>query len=418
MNPYTNESLFGSKAIKFLLPVSVLAIISRGFPVFNVVYYSLLILFSYFIFKGIKFVFTNKSLKIFLILITAFGIWAALTSAWSDYPLITLTRSAYLIFISLGAVLGGCLWNNFYGNSLGFLFPANVMIILLSLFSIITNIPSDSWTGGHGKGFMGFAGHQNTLASIILFTIPAVFSLIKTNTVNSTSKSVRAQNLILIILLLLNLIILILTYSRASILSLLSGVVVFLILIKKWNVLLYSLLVLVLLLPAIYFTPVLKEKANDLIKKDFPSFYSSREFLWQPSQEAAAKGGFFGLGYGMSDPEILLPGSGSHYEAERYVREKGNSVLAVIEETGYIGLVLFLLPVSYLLLKGKNKTDYKSEINVSQSEAVNLNSKYILAALFALLVHSQFEAWWVGVGSVQLPLFFFYAGALLNQKKS
>jgi len=44
------------------------------------------------------------------------------------------------------------------------------------LISIITNIPTDTWTGGHGKGFIGFFGHQNLLASVLLFTLPAVFS--------------------------------------------------------------------------------------------------------------------------------------------------------------------------------------------------------------------------------------------------
>lgn len=34
----------------------------------------------------------------------------------------------------------------------------------------------------------------------------------------------------------------------------------------------------------------------------------------------------------------------------------------------------------------------------------------ILSALFAFILHAQFEAWWVGVGSVQLPLFFIYLG--------
>lgn len=77
--------------------------------------------------------------------------------------------------------------------------------------------------------------------------------------------------------------------------------------------------------------------------------------MWEPSYKAALNGGLTGLGYGISDPDILLPGTGSHYDGERYVREKGNSVLALIEEVGFTGLILFLLPLMYVLKKTKEK---------------------------------------------------------------
>ncbi len=103
------------------------------------------------------------------------SIWFLLTALWSSYPQISATRALYFILLSTGCISAGILWIRFSGKSiLDFLLPANIFIVLLSLFSLITNIPSDSWTGGHGKGFMGFFGHQNVLASIILFTVPSV----------------------------------------------------------------------------------------------------------------------------------------------------------------------------------------------------------------------------------------------------
>ena len=105
------------------------------------------------------------------------GLWFLLTALWSSYPEISATRALYFILLSTGCISAGFLWIRYSGNGvLDFLLPANIFVALLCLFSLITNIPSDSWTGGHGKGFMGFFGHQNALASIILVTVPSVFS--------------------------------------------------------------------------------------------------------------------------------------------------------------------------------------------------------------------------------------------------
>ena len=304
--------------------------------------------------------------------------------------------------------------------SLSFLLPANIIIIALSLFSLVTNIPSDSWTGGHGKGFMGFAGHQNTLASAILFTMPGLISRGLKNKsqrskVKNQNRSEKIRNLSLYFLLFLNLFILLLTYSRASVLSLICGAVVFLIITKRWNTLIYSSVVTILIFFMIWFSPSLKEKANELMKKDFPAFYSTREFLWIPSYHAALNGGLTGLGYGISDPQIEVPYSGSHYEEGRYVREKGNSVLALIEETGVIGFIIFLVPIVYIVKKqtANVKGDNKPQIRYPVSGIRNPVSAILLASLAAIIIHSQFEAWWAGVGSIQLPLFFFYIGVLL-----
>jgi hypothetical protein len=384
--------------LKIIIPVSAVVVISRTFPQFSFFYYLLPLLFLFIIFAGYKYVLKDKALTILLLLLFTFGLWSAVTSLWSDYPLVTLSRSGYFIFISFGAVLAGYLWQQLNFTPLSFLLAANIIVVAFSLFSLITNIPADSWTGGNAKGFMGFAGHQNTLASAILFTIPAVISKIP----NRKSKIPNYTYYRLLItayclLLTMNFLILILTYSRATILALVIGAVVFLLLSKKSNVLIYSSAVALLILCLIWFTPYLKEKANELVKKDFPEFYSSRQWLWEPSYNAALSGGLTGLGYGISNPEIIVEGTGSHYDNGRYIREKGNSFLALIEEAGIVGLVLFLLPLAYLLKKHSAKP-----------------SSIFWASVTAFLIHSQFEAWLVGVGSIQLPLFFFYIGSMTN----
>ena len=446
--------------VAYLVPV---AIISRAFPAFSFVYYLLPVLFLLVFIQGYGFIIKDKSLRNLLLLFLVFGLWCGITSFWSDYPSITLSRSAYFVFISFGSVLTGYLWSRTNPDSLALILPANLIIIVLCLFSLITNIPADSWTGGNGKAFMGLAGHQNVLAGAILFTLPALFSKIPSLEGNKRGG--------LILLLIMNLFILVLTYSRASILSLICGVVFFLIITKKWKILIYSSSVILLFLCIVFIFRPLKKEAVKLIEKDFPSFYSSREWMWEPSYKAALNGGLTGLGYGMSDPGILLPGTGSHYEGERYVREKGNSVLGLVEEVGLIGLVLFILPLVYLFYNYKYaryqipETRYRHPASSNQQPVTSIQqpassnhhpatsnqhpvsgirhpasgirhpvsgiknpsslfhhpssinhfpSSILISAFVAFLIHSQLEAWWVGVGSVELPLFFICMGCLIK----
>ncbi len=361
------------------------------------------------------------------------GIWFLLTTLWSSYPIISATRALYFILISAGSISAGILWIRFSGKSvLDFLLPANIFIVLLALFSLISNIPSDSWTGGHGKSFMGFFGHQNQLGSLLLFTIPAVFlKLWKQDGVNSNQSSVNGDQLTVnsnriklklqltthnslltfySLLLTANLLLLTLTYSRASILSLIFGVILFLILSRNWKVISYGFGIVILFLLINYFTPPLNQFTDKIIKKDFPEFYSSRMWMFEPSYRAAINGGLTGLGYGISHPEIRSGEYSDRFEDGRLIREKGNSILALVEETGLIGLILFTFPLIVMIVKNKVKLH-------SNLSLLTTHYSLLTAALAAFIFHAQFEGWWVGVGSVQLPLFFLYVGLLVQSSK-
>ena len=293
------------------------------------------------------------------------GLWFLSTSLWSSYPEISAARALYFILISTGCVSAGILWIRYSGKGIfDFLLPANILIVLLCLFSIITNIPTDTWTGGHGKGFLGFFGHQNLLSSVLLFTIPAVIVKIKDKSQPpkaSLAKSGKIKGRKVFFFILssalggLNLIVLALTYSRSAILSFIFGVIVFLILNKKWKVILYGFGAAAVLSIIIYFTPTLNDPVDKILKKDFPEIYSSRIWMWEPSYKAALEGGLFGLGYGISHPEIRSGEYSDRFENGRLIREKGNSTLALIEEAGLIGLVLFMLPLIVMIVKNKIK---------------------------------------------------------------
>ena len=416
------------KVIKYSLTLFVFAIVSRSIEAISFFYYAVPVLCVFFIGyylvdvksemakvksqknkngndnqeSGIEkwsdslFASLKRMTALFLVLIP--GIWFLLTSLWSSYPTISAERAFYFILISIGCISAGMLWRRYSNKGiLDFLLPTNIFVVLLCLFSLVTYIPADSWTGGNGKGFMGFFGQQNQLASIILFTMPAAFGLKIKN---------KSINIIFFYFLLLtsNLLLLLLTYSRASILSLVIGAAIFLIINKNWKIISYSFGVIVLLTVIIFLNPTLKNYSEYIINKDFPEFYSSRIWMWEPSYQAALNGGLVGLGYGISDPNIKPGSLGDHYENGRFVREKGNSILALVEETGIVGLVLFILPIFFILRKFRK---YNVEFRIKDN---NYAVYILLSALTAFIIHAQFEAWWVGVGSVQLPLFFLYLG--------
>ncbi len=488
--------IFTPEILKFALPAAGLAIISRTFRYFNFVYYILPLLLLYFALYGIKELKSEKKFRFLIILNSIFFIWILLTCIWSIYPILSLKRSLYYLLLSTGTLSAGYLWIKFYkGSTLNFMLPADLFLILLSIFSLITIIPSDTWTGGNGKGFMGFSGHQNTLAASILFTIPVLFIPLigrirrslkwgkNPSTINHQDKSkcvadqkedklslrtsLRVKSALpvkdevspkkggqsfafnlnmkslhffrddkitfwsapypLLFLIVLNLIFLILSYSRASMLSLLIAFFTYITITLNKKLLVISAIVITSLALGFFVSVTFRNWSDKLFLKQFSTSFESRNILWIPSYHAALQGGITGLGFGVSDPSMILPpGTGSYFQNGIYYREKGNGILALVEETGVIGLVLFLIPTGYVIKKltaalhgcmdewlhGKSKINLTIE-QLNNSKIEFKHFAFFLSFIIAFFIHAQFEAWFVGIGSVELPLYFLFIGAAL-----
>lgn len=363
--------------INILFPLSLILVLTRSFPAFSFLYYAAIPLFIMFIITSLE-IYTDKNYIKIIFPAAAFTVWCLITSLWSPYPQTTIIRSVYFFFIFISALSVTHLWKKKY-NNINFLLPANIFIIILSLISLITNYPDDAWTGGNALGFMGFAAHQNTLAMMLLFTMPALF-------INENK-----TKLLLIILLIMNLVLLILTYSRASLISVFIAAII----IYKYKMkAAVTLAVTFILMLIIYLTSSeISHAVDKVIEKNSGSILANRTILWGPSYEAAKHGGIFGLGYGVSDPEIIT--SWGIYKEGRFVRETGNSILALIEETGIIGLAL----MAYLFYSFFRITKY---------------SIVITAFLTGFFIHSQFEGWITGVSN--FPLVFLFTLVMQNAK--
>jgi O-antigen ligase len=342
----------------------------------------------------------NKQLLIYY----PFAGWALLTAVWSYNPEVSLQRGIYLLFIISAGIFSGSLWYKKFFN-LNFLLPVNLVAVILSFLSLISGFPSGNWLLIDVLAFRGFMTHPNTLASLIMFSffpvLVLLFRIIGNKNENSNADFGMLKIILLIFIVIINLLLLAVTFSRAAVLSVLLFVnLVMLTYHIKYLILTYFVLLLLVLISLFLLPDIPKYIYKQYIVKGTDSIMASRYKLIEDSYLAAKNGGIKGLGYGVSDstiknPVYSNPGTG--------VREKGNSFLALIEETGWIGLFLFIFPVIYPVYYGvRKKIKFTQEIMT------------ILFILISLFVHAQFEGWLTGVAFFSLLYYFLFFGSLLR----
>ena len=432
------EKINRPEIVRLVLPLIVLLEIGRTFYHTNAVYVLSRVLLSYFLLFAYSEAKKNKQLKVYIVLVLLFGLWALATTIWSYEPMITFPRAFYFAYVAVGAAIAGYLWYVHFSKSfLSFLLLANVLIVAISLFSLITSQPSDAWTGGCGIGFKGFAPHQNVLGMMILLTIPSVlfpvFSFLSRRSLTEPDLSRRSLTepdisrftfhffrlpshilhlTFFSLLLLLNLYILILTQSRGSIVSVLLMIITFLIFTINWKILITTGLTLVLFIAALFFSsPEIKTSVTDYFFKTENTIGDRRSTQINATISAAKNGGLIGLGYGISDPKNIL---GDVEEGTRYYREKMISVLALIEEVGVVGLGLFLAILCYVLWGLVKVVMGKMEDGRWMRGNVSMQAAFMIAVLVALSFDAQIEAWWLGAGSWQFMLFFTIIGCTIR----
>ena len=394
-NSNLNKKIFGITFSLFFILAA-----TRSIDQIKWLSYSAPAFYLYFLIVGYKEL-KSKELWFSLLLIAFFGFWAMITALWSPYPRETFIRSFVFIVSSWGLIMAGFYWvKNFSKNEFGFLIPINILLLLASLFSLITKIPNDYWAG-YGYGLKSFWAHQNTLGSLIIFTIPGLFFL--------PLKDKKIRIVVTLILFALNVYILILTHSRTSLAVLLLSVFLFPLLTKRFT--LFGVVILIFAcITAFYFgNKDFRSTFHNYLFKTEISLLDRKQSTILATYEAARHGGWKGLGYGVSDTTISKDIHYSyHFEGPRLVREKTVSIYALVEETGWIGLTLFLLFVGYLfylaILAYLKTNDWTSAL--------------MICVLLGMCVHAQFEGWWLGIGSVLFPLFMGVAGAAIGKLRT
>ena len=393
-NSNLNKKIFGITFSLFFILAA-----TRSIDQIKWLSYSAPAFYLFFLIVGYKEL-KSKELWFSLLLIAFFGFWAMITALWSPYPRETFVRSFVFIVSSWGLIMAGFYWvKNFSKNEFGFLIPINILLLLASLFSLITKIPNDYWAG-YGYGLKSFWAHQNTFASLIIFTIPGIFFL--------PFKDKRIRLLVTIVLSFLNVYILILTHSRTSLAVLFISVFLFPMLTKRFT-LLGVVIIIFACITAFYFgNKDFRSISHNYLFKTETSLLDRKKSTISETYQAAGHGGWKGLGFGVSDTTVVEKSQLNliyHFEGVRLVREKTVSIYALIEETGWVGLTLFLLFVGYLF--------YLTILTYLKTKG--WTSALMICVLLGMCLHAQLEGWWPGIGSVQFPLFMGVAGAAIGK---
>lgn len=323
--------------------------------------------------------------------------WCGFTYFWSEVQELTGLKSMALILAVVSTFFGGLRWATVHqsANVLDFLWPwAIVAIIAAATGSAAETIstPTTDFSLHAGATY-----NSNMLGSLVALSTPLIlwrlygcWAVLKTR---ALWIGILASYLFFLYL----------TASRSA--FLVFGIISICVLTALGRSrLALALLCTVLALSVVaFFAPDFFEEliARNVFKYSETGILYTREAVWELSYDAAMEGGWTGLGYGVSVGDNDFRGS---VTALGYGREKGNSQLAIIEETGVVGLVLQLVFVLLLLF----------QILKVYSRASTIESRVLVSIIFGTLVGmigmSIFEAWWVAPGSAEFGYFWAMAG--------
>jgi hypothetical protein len=151
-------------------------------------------------------------------------------------------------------------------------------------------------------------------------------------------------------------------------------------------------------------------KSDFSASADGGGVFFSRYQIWMESLEQAKRGGAKGGGFGVTIGEAYSGRIGASISSGQYGREQGNSQLALIEQTGWTGLVLYGILIACILGEIFGAFGRRNRMD---RVALGLLGGGVLG----MLVQSVFEAWWVAPGSVEFAIFWALNGAFVAVKR-
>jgi O-antigen ligase len=339
----------------------------------------------------------------FGILTAAFAVWCLLTAFWSDEPWLTMSKSFAMGLTALTLVSAGMAWAK--SSTPRHLFAPLIGFVIVAMAVVLLGIPSDKAFDIPNEGMMLFQGAvtgSNLLGIIQAMAIPFLAWRLYVDRRNWFLACFFA------ILLALTTIFCLMSGSRGALIAVLFSFAGF--------TLAFGLLrfVLILIISAIISTAVLVvfPAANDAVLRVIyksseaeQSLFYTRQAAWEESWEKAKRGGAIGAGFGVSiDSETFDVG----LTAVGYGREKGNSQLAIAEELGTVGLIIYgamLLALFIPLLRAMMSTwDPRRRIACG----------IVLGSLVGILSQSLFEAWFVAPGAPESSFFWTLTGLALG----
>lgn len=332
-----------------------------------------------------------------------YAFWTVCTMMWSEQPLLSGMKGIAFSMLSLTAVAAGYYWSRHRDASqaVDYLLPLTMCAIVAGLFGRFSAVALDS---GPVSMYSGLVVGSNMFGSMLAMCSPYLIWQLYLNW------SRRNRRLWWIAVSGIALYYLLAASSRSALLMVLctlAGLFMALSMTKRLQMII--LLVTVTTNAFVLSPGVIERIEQQWIYKSVDrtgGVLNSRRTVWEYSYNQAVKGGWFGGGYGVTIGDTTQFTGG--LTAVGYGREKGNSQLAVLEETGLIGgmLYLFLLIALFQRL-------LKVLLAWPRSPQKTLLA-VITGALAGMVVHSCFEAWWVAPGGPETAYFWVLSGIALG----
>lgn len=327
---------------------------------------------------------------------------AVLSTIWSPVPQLTGVKAITFSIVAIAYSSAGAFWlrHSQRKNALNVFWPLAVLTLIAG-FGGVVNTNAQVQMNESITLYRGLTFNSNFLGMLILATLPLPLWRM------SHSNIAQRERWFYYGLLAVLLYLLITTFARASFAA--SAILVLFYFfgrgVGRLTLLLVGSLVVVVMMTTFFPAPAAEIMERYVYKgaDATVSVLASREFTWAASYDAAVQGGIFGLGYGVSfgfDDYSLSLG------ATEYGREKANVFLAIVEEVGILGLVLFLGMLLSLILRGF------AAITVARDKEDRLLLFLLVGYIVALTVHAQFEAWMFSPGGALSPVFWAAIGML------
>lgn len=341
--------------------------------------------------------------------VTAFLLlWPIATVAWSEMPSLSLIKSLGFLATTCTMFALGMMW--------AWMRPTQrIMHVFLPFFAVfillivVSGMPTGLATG-YSDLYEG-AGNPNFVGIASTICLPLVlWHLFKPSTSWRWLWWAAAGFLAYMELSVL---------SRSSLMA--SGVIIVacLIGIGAKRIAVWSGVSLIMLMTLLLFSPNLSSAVNNYIYESIimkgalsiegldKNAFASRTLPFEEQLRAAEAGGILGGGYGVQ----LEVG---HYEVINdffiqsspgsYKREKASTALAILEEQGWLGLIItavWLWSFFWFVIRQYRAAPQGTE---------RLQMGIYIALLIGLVLVSMFEAWWVSPGSLESLVFWAVAG--------
>jgi O-antigen ligase len=386
-----------------VFPVALLAFEAVGVQYWNVIFsdqtrwlFLVILVFSVLIRGQLSLPFRGTT---GLLLVVYLG-WCVCTIAWSEVPQLSLLKVLALIGIVVGFAGAGQAWTLYSKPSapFGFLLPVVWLALSAGLFYRGAAMPAGSITI-----YEGLAGNPNYLGAIAAMGFPYALWQAYANKSRFVSAFLHWGLIFGLLIVIWR------SGSRAALLFMLMTFAGFLVALRPGTKILTFGVVGMLAVGAAIAVPAVQASLYErfIVKGgdtgDEADALLTRRDLWSDSYELAKQGGLIGGGYGVtigSPTEFSLS-----LTAVGYGREKGNSQLAIWEETGMIGLALYALLIMGIIV------ELGSSFRRMRDPQSKVELGLLFGALLGILVQSIFEAWWVAPGSAESAFFWAVFGA-------